>query len=156
MPDSRIPKMTHHKASGQAVVRLAGRDLYLGAWQSNAARADYDRLIAEWLASGRRAPGCRGGQSEPVKPVLENRVCEVLPLVSAQVIAMIQHQQITGMRSGEVVVMRGAYAGRAVIEQCIGWLKEFRRIGTRYEKFEVNFKGMFHLAMIKRYFKLLF
>jgi transposase len=51
---------------------------------------------------------------------------------------------------------RAAYAGRAVIEQCIGWLKEFRRIGTRYEKLEVNFEGMFHLAMIKRYFKLLF
>ena len=51
---------------------------------------------------------------------------------------------------------RVAYAGRAVIEQCIGWLKEFRRIGTRYEKLEVNFEGMFHLAMIKRYFKLLF
>ena len=49
-----------------------------------------------------------------------------------------------------------AYRGRAVIEQCIGWLKEFRRIGTRYEKLAVNFEAMFQLAMIKRYFKLLF
>jgi transposase len=51
---------------------------------------------------------------------------------------------------------RAAYRGRSVIEQCIGWLKEFRRIGTRYEKLAVSFEGMFHLAMIKRYFKLLF
>ena len=51
---------------------------------------------------------------------------------------------------------RAAYRRRAVIEQCVGWLKEFRRIATRYEKLEVNFEGMFHLAMIKRYFKLLF
>jgi transposase len=51
---------------------------------------------------------------------------------------------------------RIAYRGRAVIEQCVGWLKEFRRIATRYEKLEVNFEGMFQLAMIKRYFKLLF
>ncbi len=51
---------------------------------------------------------------------------------------------------------KAAYCGRSVIEQCIGWLKEFRRIGTRYEKLEVNFEGMFHLAMIKRYLKLPF
>lgn len=51
---------------------------------------------------------------------------------------------------------RAAYRGRAVVEQCVGWLKEFRRIGTRYEKLELNFEAMFHLAMIKRYFKLLF
>ena len=51
---------------------------------------------------------------------------------------------------------RAAYRGRSVIEQCVGWLKEFRRIATRYEKLEVNFEGMFHVAMIKRYFKLLF
>ena len=51
---------------------------------------------------------------------------------------------------------RAAYRGRSVIEQCVGWLKEFRRIATRYEKLEVNFEGMFHVAMIKRYFRLLF
>jgi integrase len=55
MPDIRIPKSTQHKASGQAVVRLAGRDLYLGPWRSKAARIEYDRLVAEWLAAGRRA-----------------------------------------------------------------------------------------------------
>ncbi len=49
-----------------------------------------------------------------------------------------------------------AYRGRHVVEQCIGWLKEFRRIGTRYEKLAVNFLAMLHLAMIKRYFRLLF
>lgn len=51
---------------------------------------------------------------------------------------------------------RWSYRGRAVIEQCIGWLKEFRRIATRYEKLMVNFEGMFHLAVIKRYLRLLF
>lgn len=51
---------------------------------------------------------------------------------------------------------RAAYRGRAVVEQCVGWLKECRRVGTRYEKLAVNFIGMLHLAMIKRYLKLLF
>lgn len=51
---------------------------------------------------------------------------------------------------------RAAYRQRAVVEQCVGWLKENRRIGTRYEKLAVNFHGMLQLGMIKRYLKLLF
>jgi transposase len=51
---------------------------------------------------------------------------------------------------------REAYRGRAVVEQCVGWLKEFRRIGTRFEKLAVNFHGMLQLAMIRRYLRLLF
>ena len=51
---------------------------------------------------------------------------------------------------------RIAYRGRCVVEQCVGWLKEFRRIGTRFEKLAVNFHGMLQLAMIHRYLRLLF
>jgi transposase len=51
---------------------------------------------------------------------------------------------------------REAYRGRCVAEQCVGWLKEFRRIGTRFEKLAVNFRGMLQLAMIQRYLRLLF
>jgi len=48
------------------------------------------------------------------------------------------------------------YRQRAVVEQCVGWLKEYRRIGTRFEKLAVNFHGMLQLAMIARYLRLLF
>lgn len=51
---------------------------------------------------------------------------------------------------------RLAYRGRCVAEQCVGWLKESRRIGTRFEKLAVNFHGMLQLAMIGRYLRLLF
>jgi len=51
---------------------------------------------------------------------------------------------------------RFAYRGRAVVEQCVGWLKEFRRIATRFEKLAVHFHGMLQLAMIRRYLRLLF
>jgi transposase len=51
---------------------------------------------------------------------------------------------------------RVAYRGRCVAEQCVGWLKELRRIGTRFEKLAVNFHGMLQLAMINRYFKIMF
>jgi transposase len=49
-----------------------------------------------------------------------------------------------------------SYRGRCVAEQCVGWLKEFRRIGTRFEKLAVHFHGMLQLAMIRRYLRLLF
>jgi integrase len=222
MSDFCIPKMSHHKASDQAVVRLSGQDFYLGPWRSKTAKGEYDRRIAEWLANGRHrvvpgsavtiaqiladfldhandyyrlpdgspsseisafkyamkplrrlyghAPaeefgplslkavrqamieldwcrtqvnrqigrikrifkwavenekvspgilhglqavsGLRAGrsetrESEPVKPVPEERVLDVLPLVSRQVKAMVQLQQLTGMRPGEVTMMRG-------------------------------------------------
>jgi transposase len=48
------------------------------------------------------------------------------------------------------------YRQRAVVEQCVGWLKECRRIGTRFEKLAVHFHGMLQLAMIRRYLKILF
>lgn len=51
---------------------------------------------------------------------------------------------------------RQAYRGRCVVEQCVGWLKEFRRIGTRFEKLAVNFLGMLELAVIRRYLRILF
>ncbi len=46
MSTPRIPKMTHHKASGHAVVRLNYCDHYLGPWGSKPARNAYDRVIA--------------------------------------------------------------------------------------------------------------
>lgn len=48
-----LPKYRKHRASGQAVVTLNGRDFYLGPHGTKASRLEYDRLIAEWLANGR-------------------------------------------------------------------------------------------------------
>ncbi len=55
-PSSRIPNSTQHKASGQAVVRLNGKDHYLGRFGTADAQTAYERLIAEWLANGRHFP----------------------------------------------------------------------------------------------------
>lgn len=46
-------------------------------------------------------------ETEPVRPVPDAHVDAVLPLVSPPVRAMIELQRLTGMRSGEVVLMRG-------------------------------------------------
>lgn len=50
---------------------------------------------------------------------------------------------------------RTRYRRRNVIERCVGWLKESRRIGTRYEKLAANYLAMIHIAIIKRYIKTL-
>ena len=49
-----IPCYCLHRPSGKAVVRLNGRDHYLGSYGTEESRLAYDRKIAEWLASGRR------------------------------------------------------------------------------------------------------
>lgn len=48
-----VPSYRLHKASGQAVVTLDGRDHYLGRHGTSESNEEYDRLIAEWLP-GRR------------------------------------------------------------------------------------------------------
>lgn len=49
---------------------------------------------------------------------------------------------------------RRLYRGRNAVERCVGWLKENRRLGTRYEKLAVTFHAMTKLAIIHRYFRL--
>jgi len=47
-----------------------------------------------------------------------------------------------------------AYRRRSIVECLIGWLKEPRRIATRFEKTAINFAGMVKLAFIHRYFRI--
>jgi len=54
MPKKNIPSYRLHKASGQAVVDLDGRSIYLGKYGSKASREEYERRIAEYLANGRK------------------------------------------------------------------------------------------------------
>ena len=55
-PKNSVPTYRHHRASGQAVVTLDGRVVYLGPWKSAASRREYDRVVGEWMARGRSAP----------------------------------------------------------------------------------------------------
>ncbi|QEF97910.1 hypothetical protein Mal15_19560 [Stieleria maiorica] len=50
------PKYRKHRASGQAIVTLDGRDFYLGPHGSRASKLEFDRLILEYLANDRSLP----------------------------------------------------------------------------------------------------
>ena len=53
-----------------------------------------------------------------------------------------------------VVFEREQYRRRNIVERLIGWLKESRRVFTRFEKTARNFVGMIKMAFIHRYLRL--
>lgn len=53
---SNVPAYRRHKASGQAVVHIAGQCKYLGVYGTKESRQRYDQFIGEWLAAGRQLP----------------------------------------------------------------------------------------------------
>lgn len=50
---------------------------------------------------------------------------------------------------------RQAYRRRSIVENVIGWLKESRRIFSRFEKTAKNFGGFIKMAFIHRYLRLM-
>ena len=46
------PQVRFHAHSGQARVRINGKVIYLGPWDSPEANAKYHALLAEWHSSG--------------------------------------------------------------------------------------------------------
>jgi integrase len=50
-----LPAMRHHRRSGNARVRIAGIEHWLGPWGTADSRLRYDELIAAWIASGRKS-----------------------------------------------------------------------------------------------------
>jgi integrase len=53
---TKVPAYRLHRASGQAVVTLSGRDCYLGSHGSPESRERYREIVGRWLAGGRRLP----------------------------------------------------------------------------------------------------
>ena len=46
---------------------------------------------------------------------------------------------------------RAAYRQRNVIERAVGWLKERRRIATRYEKLAIQYLAMLSVSLVEKY-----
>lgn len=95
----------------------------------------------------KRLAGDKGYSSNRIREFLAERGID----------AVIPHKDNEKARHDpDVTFDKEAYRRRSIVEQTIGWLKECRRIGTRYEKLAINFLAMIKLAMIKRLLKMRF
>lgn len=64
-PKNPVPKYLHHKPSGQARIRVDGKDVYLGAYGSAESKREYNRIRAE-LES--KAPAAVVGNTKSKQP----------------------------------------------------------------------------------------
>jgi transposase len=95
----------------------------------------------------KRLAGDKGYSSGTIRSFLKDRGIE--PIIPHKDNEKARHDP-------EVKFDKETYKRRSIVEQSIGWLKECRRIGTRYEKLAINFLAMVKLAMVKRTMKILF
>jgi transposase len=65
-----------------------------------------------------------------------------------------QRSDQSGRRGGHRGLDREKYRRRHVIEQCVGWIKEHRRLATRYEKLATSYLAVVALAFVHRYLRL--
>lgn len=100
----RIPTYRLHKPTNLAVVRLHGRDIYLGRYGSAESRQAYERAIAEWLANGRQLP--------PATAVRDREPAPTVLTVNELLVAYWEHAQRyyvkNGKPTGELPNMRDA------------------------------------------------
>jgi len=97
----KLPSLRRHKPTSQAVITLSGKDFYLGVWPSNrrtppaAAKDKYDRLIAEWLATGRQIPPSQVPSSVPPNTVAASSFSldDALPTVAEVLAAYWEHAE---------------------------------------------------------------
>ena len=69
---------------------------------------------------------------------------------------VIAHQSKEPPKPWEIPFDRAAYRRRNVIERVVGYLKECRRVATRFEKLALNYLAMVKLAMIDRCLRISF
>jgi len=66
---------------------------------------------------------------------------------------VIPSKEYEDRRARSVPFDKRAYRKRNIVERLIGWLKECRRVFSRFEKTAKNFGGMVKMAFIHRYLK---
>jgi hypothetical protein len=59
----KVPSYSLHKGSGQAVVRIGGKDHYLGRYGTPESHERYERVIAQWRTDQPVSPGVSNIQS---------------------------------------------------------------------------------------------
>ncbi len=74
-------------------------------------------------------------------------------LLNLDIVPVIPSKVTEDREARAVEFDKQAYRDRNIVERLIGWLKECRRVFSRYEKTDKNFAGMIRLAFIQRYLR---
>lgn len=107
--------------------------------------ADWDDLAEEPLAYPARLAGDKAYRADWIDDwLLERGVEPVIPSKANQ-----------DRDARPVEFDREAYRDRNIVERLIGWLKESRRVLTRFEKTAVNYLAMIKWACVRRYLRLM-
>jgi integrase len=77
-PAQRFPKYRHYKPKDLAVVRIDGRDIYLGKYNSAESREKYKRVIAEWLTTGTAPQPAASNVADPGGPTVNEVILAFL------------------------------------------------------------------------------
>lgn len=99
----RIPKYRLHKPTGLAVVRLSGRDIYLGRFGTAESEARYQTVIADWLKHDRKRP------SKPERPAARPDLV-IDELILAYVEFALRYYVKNGLPTGETVNIKYSVA----------------------------------------------
>jgi site-specific recombinase XerD len=100
---SKVPSYRLHKPTHQAIVVIKGRTFYLGRYGSLQSRAEYNRIIGEWLAQGGGLPPDRPRSSAASGPGADLRICE---LIAAYFRHAERHYRKNGEETSEVKTIK--------------------------------------------------
>lgn len=92
-----------------------------------------------------RLAGDKAYDSREIRRKLRNR--KIVPVIG------IKKTKRKETRGRKKKLDKEAYKGRHIVENSIGWLKECRRVATRYDKTTGSFMSFIYLACIRRILK---
>lgn len=95
---AKLPRYRHHKARNLAVVRLNGKDHYLGRYDSPESHREYNRLVGEWLARGRQI----------ASPIEGEPSISLAELIAAYLSYADEHYRKDGDRTSEYTLVKSA------------------------------------------------
>ena len=108
------------------------------------------------ICTGRGRPRWRPNAIAGDKAYSNPRIRNGLRCHGIQAVIPQRSDEIKRHKGRPILFDRLAYRQRNVVERCVGWLKENRRVAVRYEKLAINYMGMIQLAMIQRYLQPVF
>jgi len=132
---ARVPKYRRYGQNGQyAKVVIQGREIHLGAYDSIESKAAYDRIVAEYLSSGRKIPA-------PARLSTQRRLDDEANIKSVLTVAELT---VSYFEFASTYYRKN---GKATSE--VGWIKEsLKALNKFYADIPVNMFGPKELKLV--------